>query len=648
MARKTDSVWTMLLWKEWRQQRLVALLVAGVCLGAYLAYCRTGHWEGDGTVLLVLAAVAGLCLGANAFTAEAEDRTEGFLARLPTPVWQLLAIRYLFALVLTLLCLVVPVCVLPPVGAEWLAPFLRFPQTPQNWALLAVAAASGGIALAAIVARTGLGSMGTWLAAGLLGAAIVGFMFATELNGRLVSPYFVLSSWGLIQLCLLQAWRRQRTIWRAAGWIALWIVLALLAPLLPGTTRVLWRHASWGLPDYLAGVGQEGCYVDVVPSPDGRSLAVNAQSSWDNDLYSAGTWLLDVDTGQAQRIGPWWRNCHAILWDAPTCWSPDSKQVRMYTVPALHWTEKSATQWRRETDERIYDVQGDAPHIVDRQSTIWDRWSCWLKDETVVKWTPAAWEFTNPATGEVRRCLHTPGEDHDPYNTHGRRAWLDTAIVTVAIDRDADGKGWLHAWRSAPELAEAQRGDFPVDWMGAEQVVGAWLFSNDGRWLVLFLWRAGQPVVIGPLSLVDGTGDVLKPPDGCDVRGLRFTPDSRLLIVPSSKSLQVWNVATRQWEAQIGLPLWRTRSVRICSAVSPTPPWRVALGVDVENSVYLADLAQGTVAKVFSTPFGSDKYTWRCSVQWLGNDRLLVQQRSSPYRLWVVDADGSNQRQVLP
>jgi len=646
MARKTDSVWVMLFWKEWRQQWLVALLLAGVCLGAYLAYCRTGQWQGDGTVLLVLAAVAGLCLGANAFTAEAEDRTEGFVARLPVPVWQLLAIRYVFALVLALLCLVVPVCAVPPVGAEWLAHFLRFPQTPQNWALLAIAAASGSIALAAIVARTGLGSMGTWLGAGLLDAAVVGSMFATELNGRLVSPYFVLSSWGLIQLCLVQAWLRRRARWRAVGWIALWIVLALLAPVIPGTARVLWRHASWGLRDYLVGSTRDGYYVYAAPSPDGRSLAIDAQFAWKNDLYSAGTWLMDVDTGQAQRVGPWWRNCHSVLWFAPTCWSPDSSRVRMYTVPALHWSEESRTQLGTETSERIYDVQGDTPHIVNRRPTIWGLWSCWLKDGTIVKWTPAAWEFTNPATGEVRRCLRTPGEDFG--SGERRRAWLDTAIVTVAIDQDAAAKRWLHVWRSAPELAETERRDFPVSPAFVDRKLGLGVFAQDGRWLVLVPAWNGPHGAIGLVSLADGTSRLLEPPDGSNLGGPRFTPDSRLLIVPSRKSLQVWNVATAQWEARIDLPAWRAATDYASLSVSPTPPWRVALGVNAENSVYLADLTQGTVAKVFSTPFGNDKYTWRCSVQWLGDDRLLVQQRSSPYRLWVVNEDGSGNRQVLP
>ena len=33
----------------------------------------------------------------------------------------------------------------------------------------------------------------------------------------------------------------------------------------------------------------------AAPSPDGRSLAIDAQFAWKNDLYSAGTWLMDVD-----------------------------------------------------------------------------------------------------------------------------------------------------------------------------------------------------------------------------------------------------------------------------------------------------------------------------------------------------------------
>jgi len=44
-------------------------------------------------------------------------------------------------------------------------------------------------------------------------------------------------------------------------------------------------------------------------------------------------------------------------------------------------------------------------------------------------------------------------------------------------------------------------------------------------------------------------------------------------------------------------------------------------------------------------PEGCDNWTYW--VSWFGNDRLLVESQRD-YTLWVVNADGSGSRQVLP
>lgn len=652
MTRGTGSVWAMLVWKEWRQQWLVALLLACFSQGSYLVYCRTDRWQGDGTVLLVLVALAGFSLGTSAFTAESDDQTEGFVVRLPIPVWQQLAVKYLFAMVLALLCLVLPVWAVPPVGADWLASFAPLPQTPRNWALLALAVTSGSVALTGILARLGLGSMGTWLTAALLGSAVAAAsLFATVLSDSALSPYHVLSGWGVIHLWLARVWFWRRPgrvcVWRAG----LWIGLVLLVPVLPGISRIIWQRGTWGLDDYLPG-DRDGrhYYMQASPSPDGRTLAIGAQAYGGNFPY-AGTWLMDVGAGRVRRIGPWWRNCQFSLWEDPASWSPDSSQIRVLTAPIMERTEDSPDEWLAKVRERIYDVRGDRDRLVSRRSGFRCHWSNWLGDGTNTNWTPTAWEFVDPTTGEVQRCLHPAGGD--PIGTRGRCAWLESAIVTAAIDREPDGKSWLRVWRSAPELPEAERRDLPADPAFVDNKLHPWVFSNDGQWLVLGPAHDGPQGVMGLVSLADGAGCLLRPPDGCGLGYPFFTADSRLLVVPSEKSLQVWNVTTKQWEAGIALPPFvpppslAPRRLRAAIAVSPTPPWRVAVGVESSSSVHLADLAQHTLTEALKTPLPEGRSRWNRRVSWLGNDRLLIEFQY-PYSLWIVDADGTSRRQVLP
>jgi len=82
------STWGALLWKEWRLQRLPFVALAGLCLAIYLGYDKVSGGDPDIRGAFVLLVLAATCLGASAFAAEHDDRTEAFLGSLPLPLWR--------------------------------------------------------------------------------------------------------------------------------------------------------------------------------------------------------------------------------------------------------------------------------------------------------------------------------------------------------------------------------------------------------------------------------------------------------------------------------------------------------------------------------------------------------------------------------
>jgi hypothetical protein len=82
-------------------------------------------------------------------------------------------------------------------------------------------------------------------------------------------------------------------------------------------------------------------------------------------------------------------------------------------------------------------------------------------------------------------------------------------------------------------------------------------------------------------------------------------------------------------------------------AVSPKPPWRVAVAYAEYKSTYVVDLAKRQTTEIPPPPIAQPYSQWRRQVSWLDNDRLLVEYPGD-YHLWVMNADGSSQRQVFP
>ena len=374
-------------------------------------------------------------------------------------------------------------------------------------------------------------------------------------------------------------------------------------------------------------------------------------------------WLLDAETGETRRIGPRWRDCHLPGWGAGgACWSPDGGELLLISRSMFELGVDTRAGWYSGVDEHLFRVsQGTAVqtarwrHPVFHVSqgtaaqTAHERrlgtTGRWLGNGTRTVWTSEAWEFADGKTGKTTRCLHPRRNDPVDGKWHdSAHQWLDRAIATVALGSETEGARTCHYWRTAPDLARTERRDYSLP---AAMPTGRFhaTFSKDEKWLLLERQNAtGQPLWL--LSLVDGRCQPLLRKSFMFQRAF-FTPDSGLLVIPSGERLHAWNLAEGRWEPGVGIADFaKTHGWPEFYTASPGRPWRVALVYRAPMAVLVANLEEQTTTRADATP-PFERYAYTAPAHWLGDDRLLITSQR-PARLWILEADGSGGRQVLP
>lgn len=642
MPRGTGSVWTMLLWKEWRQQWLAFALLAATCLGAYAIWCKPDNWRGDGTTLTAMLVFAALCLGVNAFATDTDDRSGEFLDQLPVSAWRLLLTRYLMVMALASLCLVLPVALMTPAPGDWgLYTWGALVWGPAWSVPVAFVIASGAVALTGALTRSGLGGMGTWLlAAGLVGVTASAPIVPALVTGRRF-PFLlgIILAWGVDHCWLLRVWWVHRPEQVRAWRVGFWVALALLIPVASGMPAIAHR---WLFASLRQAASAPDTSVSASASPDGRTVAVTAEHRSTKAFPHAETWLLDVDAGRTRRIGPRWRNGDGAGW------SPNGRELSLHTTRSFLPREHYGKHRSANIEERVYDLTGGGCRLMHRRTDAGNSGAGWLGDGTYAIWTPAAYEFVNLDTGETQRCLHPLGDGFVEKVLTGS-AWLHSAIVTAQCYEDKSGKSWLQVWRSAPGLERTERRYLPADPVIVKAAVYAWQVSPDGRWLLLVPSLDQPEAPFGILSLDDGSGHLLSASPASHLDRPFFTPDGSLLIAQLTDGLQIWDLTSGRPkpEGKIPLPHPSWHPAELSRAISPKPPWRVAVTFAEYTGTYVVDLAERRTTEVLSLPFPEGYSNWQRKVSWLGNDRLLVEYEWD-YQLWVVNANGSGSRQVLP
>jgi hypothetical protein len=648
------SLWLALLWKEWRQQRFTALFLGAFCLLGYFAYCRVVGGRPEPTGWVVLLGLASACLGASVFAAESDDRTASFLSSLPLSRWIVVAVKYATSLTLVVPCLLLPALLLRPrldeaFGGTILAEAWQT-LTPLWGTILCMSAI---IAVAGALAGSGLGAMPTLFASvGLTAASAVLF----ELMGLKLAKFSfdqelgikagLFAAWFLPHLWLVRTWCRRPA--SARRWRPMvWAVAVVLGPAIFQAGAMIGERPLMDSADAIASGN-----VVAVPSPDGQTVALSLSPSRPGPRFGFGktrAWLLNVDTGTRRRLGPWWRDCWFPSWNGDaTCWSPDGRWVRLQSTGMFAPTELS--------DDEHWDQVRESVWRVARPARVWAHagYVCtrWLGDGTMTAYAPDAWEFRDLDSGTVRRCLTPPRDtsiDGQWYNV--QKVWLDREIASVQVSEPgADGRRVCRYWRAAPDLDRTERHDFPLPIGMPEGYLRA-IPSKDAQWTLL-ADPGGREHRLWLVSLVTGTCRQLDLPARLEHDPF-FLPDGSSVVAPCSAAFHLWNMAAEQWDAPIALPAvelpehtryYRTRSK---IAVSPVRPWRVAFAPSLSGNVYSVDLAGATVTKALSLAPIENQPFWDVQVSWFGRDRLLV-ERQGPYQLWVVHADGTEPRQVLP
>jgi len=675
------STWGALLWKEWRQQRLAFVALAILCLVVYVGGNRSMGGKPEAIALLVLLVVASLVLSVNAFAAGRDDGTESFLSGLPIESGQLLLVRYVTASLLAMLCVMPAFLVRRPVLGEVLQVFDGGLAPLENDLLLPVVPlflATATVALAGVVTGRGLRGIVALFTAAVVVLAwqfvfvVYAFPLFKEVGGLGRQPWHfylgICAAWLVVHLWLGHTWLsphgRGRADWRRT---ALWMALLLVLPLLPTLPTIAHERLLAGPQEYANSRqpqvrGGLQTTMKLVPSPDGKTIAMSTIRRFGNIPPGATTWLMDVETARIRRAASRWRYSRFLPaakgW---SCWSPDGSQVRLHTTPAVYDTcaseeeaANAAEQWVLQVRQGKGRVVGRSPapgsfrsHFAKKRAGKAFPHHGWLGDGTEASWTPSGWEFRASAGGPIQLCEFAEGDG--PGNRvwgWGIEYWLDHAIVRLAECFPAGQRTWRY-WRSAPGMAQVECRDIVLDSLRQPRVLEPLNVSRDGKWLLMGRPDTAEP----PLCLVrlaDGVNQVLDLPPVGSRRVSFFTPDSaRLVFLRARQSLRAWNLAKGHWEKEMELPeaIRLPKIMRHPSyAFSPGHPSRVAIGID-GMVVFVLGIEEHKTTRIKLK--AEPEISVQPELSWLGNDRLLI-EHPAPYRLWVVEADGSGSRQVLP
>jgi hypothetical protein len=568
-------------------------------------------------------------------------------------------------------CLFAPLLLLQPeAGLAFDRVMPEFMHAPLPRMACILVCASTAVALSGVFARAGWSAMMTFLATEVV--LVFGGYLLLTVGTRVLAPtghprfhiVMILAVGAMaVHGWFLYLWSRPmrtRPIWTTLAGV---VALIFLPALATGAALVVNRVSM--APKIAASLNEE---VYTFPSPDGHTVALSVGRFRDGKKEARRTYLLDVDTNKMRTLAPWWQESWLpAYWHDPTDWSPDGSRLICYTNSIFTPPPREASKRLQGVQESVLELAEGRPQALRTGTPPRETRTRWLGDGTMAVRTPDAWEFTDIDTGVVKRCAN-PILDTAVRRRHSQshisHCWsqshvfgLDREIASIYVD----GVPTCHYWHSAPGLARTEYQGIPLP-RGVQWDYWDTVPSQDGKW-VLAATRArkiesflnGQATArsLCLASVSDGTAIRLADIEEAMLGEPLFTPDSSLLIIPTARGIRVWNVNDKQWEPEVPLPRMRlcvgdVVSHETCSiALSPCRPWRLAMAVEKSRYVYVIDLETQTSSEAFSCLKGRKGLMDHQEVTWLGGDRLLVELKY-PYQLWLVQADGSDSRRLLP
>lgn len=638
-----------LVWKEWRQHRLLVLIALG--LGALVVTMERRYDEsGTGFILLILGALTGL-IGANSFAADRERTRSALLALLPYSRSQLYWLK--LANALTYIVLIAAIFfTASPHG------FPSYTRSPAAM-LIGVVVVTSLIAATAAVATLGIGAVGTVLASMTfvllwsLWAYVL--MQATEIVGVPWMPSY-LTGIAISTALVVGAWRlwashSERKWQRFLGFHGALVMLAII----PAVGHGYSQFVDDSVNRMVSGK------AILSPSPNGRHVAIfytptGADESPRAPFYhqafrSVGNRLvmLDTETGDVERIewGALYVPEGRLNAGAPI-WTPDGKQIAIVRLPGVFSQLMSKLSRTARTlfvsgpfaavrdfqhdyhlSYGLYDVERASWTVVDTQvstTSWWEHRFALINGSTLCRWRShhdRTFRFFDVKTGNLSQC-HSP-ELLLPRLWRGGDDILFASRSSVARFRDPQSVVVYRCRPSVSSVAERVAEFGPV-FGGQHILLRPVSLSHSGRWLLM---RAHdeRAFYLGELA----TGDVRRvvtPNVACG-----FVPGTDSVIVVGDGRPTIYDIVNASWQELPGLP----------SAIARSGVHSYRHGVilgsyhDDTQTRHWFRIGADNVAEVIADDTFDDLYDF-------GPDRLLG---VNPHGIWTLRADGSDRQLVL-
>lgn len=669
-----------LVWKEWRQQRLVFLVLAPLAPILLLLSAGEWAWVTAGAAGLACGAVA-LLLSVNAFTADVEERSLEFVETLPLSRTRIFWVK--IAVTCVLLCAALAIAApmyatfarefpIPAIGAKYL--FLLVPLSCLVLLLVPpMVSAFPRSAMAVTLVSVIVSAVIIWLG-GFFG---LGFSLRdvrqelTLLVGRflwysgIVIAAMVLAAYVFWCRIALMSFRKRLL---ATTGVAVALLFVAVAPL-------LWVWARLVYLEEPADSVRRGDFMWVhrgLASRSGRFLMYR-------QLPNERGWrvaVLDADEGCAF----WIDRCRMGFSDNDP-WSPDGKRclvaiqrLRISPLELLFWkmvrreafdSDRFVVDATTRTMRRLDSLVPDMADVTGR-GRLWYRW---LDNETVAVCGKQGVCFADLRSGTMSRC-DWPEEHHIKCRQFSRWNTFVTARGLVTSQRRVTHPYTVGGWgilRFAPDIATAEELRLPPDWENMDTRA----VSKNGKWAIVVEPIASatiQDKLWHVLSLENGERRLLSGPEsrsgeaaiGPDWYAHGFTADSGHVVL--SRGIEIGRVKIPSMEfSRVEVqsePLresWRRRRrnsywIPLHNA-QPDPSGdrllvivstRKRHGLKRSYQQIVVDTLTGSSSLVWDSQ--RDIRVWLC---WLGPDRLLGTDFRDKTIIWVVNADGTGKRRLL-
>ncbi len=698
-----------LLWKEWRQQRWIFLLLLAMPPIAFFGLLSFSQFAAYGAAPLFLCAIP-IVLGANAFCVEDEDNTATFLGNLPTRSAKLFWVKagVVFALVALAWVVLVTMFFVYRGGDLGKHGFMDMPFVVHLLIFAVLFTVAVLPATISVVARSTIGCV-----IGTLIALALGFFWIWPLvlrpfrgigwfahnsgseEQRLAALSFIVLGLALSAGRWLWCWGRVSRRLRAkalriaapalvfaavtggplAASYAYWTFYAPLSAFISkqphifnsfGPRMRLALSAFISKQPHIAGIREAGG-----PSADGRWVSVVGwYRGWSGVGRSA---IIDTETGEWR----WLSRFHeSWVWRWKRMWSPDGRKLLALISDRWLWPFEAANPGALlglgpEQGTFSYFVvdtgTGEAQDIRSLCPDLPERFPQdimpvigWFSEDVVALWDKQSVIFADISKGSLSRCAVPPNLTSDKIR-YWRLPITDRSVFGSLDAPDSQRlKSELHILRFAPELSEAEA--LVLQIAGTNPALRE--ISPDGRWCLAEAQRA-RNMLLGDLSYLcsveTGEAVLLRASAEMEEQGLvdsrfrvhGFRPDGMTVLLSDGDGLALFGVEDHALRT-IPIPAAVVPG-RTLGSVKLSPSGRYAL-VWIESGRDAGAERRARLSSALPEIYVTDVETgeswsvWKMppylgDFDWLGDERLLFRSRTA---LWVMNRDGTGKRRLLP